>query len=71
VAIFLAAEPAADNVDETPASSAREWAWCAGWQRGPGVSASPGEPPATAVSGGSSGQQLARTRESFENSTQV
>jgi len=32
------------------------------WQRGPGVSASPGEPPAAAVSGGSGGQQLTRTR---------
>jgi len=32
------------------------------WQRGPGVSASPGEPPAAAVSGGSGGQQLTRSR---------
>jgi len=32
------------------------------WQRRPGVSASPGEPPAAAVSGGSGGQQLTRTR---------
>jgi len=28
------------------------------WQRGPGISASPGEPPAAAVSGGSGGQPL-------------
>jgi len=28
------------------------------WQRGPGVSASSGEPPAAAVSGGSGGQRL-------------
>jgi len=35
------------------------------WQRRPGKSASASEPPASALSGGSSGSQLTRTREIF------